>query len=98
MAYRIIFEDVKKTINEIAILDGVPNVGDDVAITYRDYNGHLTGKVVAHPVKHRTFGYEKFNRPAGYSSSPLDSAMHLTTVHVLLGDPVHPVVFEKTED
>ena len=96
MAYRIIFKDVKKTVHEIAILDGVPNVGDDVSITYRDMNGHLTGKVAAFPVKHRTFGYEKFNRPAPLS--PLDNAMHLTTVHVLLGDPVHPIVFEKTED
>lgn len=97
MGYRIIFEDVKKTIHEITFLDGVPNVGDDIAITHRDHNGHLTGKVEAFPVKHRTFGYDKFNRPEGYSS-PLDNAMNLTTVHVLLGEPVHPIVFEKAED
>jgi len=96
MGYRIIFEDVKKTIREVAILDGVPNVGDNIAITYRDQNGHLTGEVVAFPVKHRTFGYEKFNRPAG--SSHLETAMNLNTVHVLLGEPVHPIVFEKAED
>ena len=96
MAYRIIFEDVKKTIHEVAILDGVPNVGDDIAITYRDRSGKLTGEVVAHPVKHRTFGYDKINRPADWS--PLDNAMYLTTVHVLLGEPVHPIVFEKAED
>ena len=97
MAYRIIFEDVKKTIHEIAILDSVPNVGDDIVITYRDYSGQLTGKIDAFPVKHRTFGYEKYDRPAGYGS-PLDNGMHLTTVHVLLGDPIQPVVFEKPED
>ncbi|KKL05271.1 hypothetical protein LCGC14_2607710 [marine sediment metagenome] len=97
MAYRIIFEDVKKTIHEITILDSVPNVGDDIVITYRDYAGHLTGDQDAFPVKHRTFGYEKFDRPAGYSA-PLDNGMHLTTVHVLLGDPIQAVVFEKAED
>ena len=97
MAYRIIFEDVKKTIHEITILDSVPNVGDDIVITYRDYAGHLTGDQDAFPVKHRTFGYEKFDRPAGYSS-PLDNGMHLTIVHVLLGDPVDPIVFEEAED
>ena len=96
MAYRIIFEDVKKTIHEISILDSVPNVGDDIAITYRDQSGHLTGKTVAFPVKHRTFGYDKINRPEGYSS-PLDNVMYATTVHVLLGEPVHPIVFEKAE-
>ncbi len=97
MAYRIIFEDVKKTIHEVTILDSVPNVGDDIVITYRDYSGQLTGKVDAFPVKHRTFGYEKFDRPAGYVT-PLDNGMHLTTVHVLLGDPIQAVVFEKVED
>ena len=97
MGYRIIFEDRAKTISEITFLDGVPEVGDDITITYRDYNGHLTGKVASFPVKHRTFGYEKFDRPAGYSS-PLDNGMHLTTVHVLLGEPVHPIVFEKAEN
>jgi len=96
MAYRVIFEDLKKTIHEIAILDGVPNVGDDIVITYRDYTGHLTGDIDAFPVKHRTFGYEKFDRPAG--TSPLDRAMYLTTVHVLLGDPIQSVVFETPED
>lgn len=96
MAYRIIFEDVKKTIHEIAILDSVPNVGDDIAITHRDQNGHLTGELVAFSVKHRTFVYEKFNRPAPLS--PLDNAMNLNTVHVLLGESVHPIVFEKAED
>lgn len=96
MAYRIIFKDVKNTIREVAILDGVPNVGDNIAITYRDATGKLTGEVVAFPVKHRTFGYDKINRSAG--SSPLDNGMYLTTVHVLLGEPVHPIMFEKAED
>ncbi len=97
MAYRIIFEDVKKTIHEIAILDSVPDVGDNIAITYRDYNGKLTGEIVAFEVRHRTFGYEKYERPAGYSSH-LETAMHLNTVHILLGDQVHPIMFEKAED
>lgn len=97
MAYKVIFEDVKKTIHELTILDSVPNVGDDIVITYRDYAGNLTGVVDAFPVKHRTFEYEKFDRPAGYVA-PLDNGMHLTTVHVLLGEPVHPVVFEKAAD
>ena len=96
MAYRIIFEDVKKTIHEIAILDSVPDVGDDIAITYRDHSGRLTGEVAAFSVKHRTFAYDKYNRSA--SLSMLDSSMHLVTVHVLLGDPVHPIVFEKAEN
>ncbi len=96
MAYRIIFEDVKKTIREIAILDGVPNVGDNIAITYRDLNGRLTGKVVAFEVRHRTFGYEKFDRPEDEMRRGV--AMHLATVHVLLGDEVHPILFEKAED
>lgn len=97
MAYKVIFEDVKKTIHEVTILDSVPNVGDDIAITYRDYVGHLTGAVDTFSVTHRTFEYEKFDRPADYVA-PLDNGMHLTTVHVLLGDPVHPVVFEKATD
>lgn len=95
MAYRIIFEDVKKTIHEIAFLDGVPNVGDVISITHYDASAHPTGEVTAFPIKHRTFEYSKFHRPAGGS---LDSHMHLDTVHILLGDPVQPVVFEKTED
>lgn len=96
MAYRVIFEDVKNTIHEVAILDSVPNVGDDIMITYRDQDGRLTGDEDAFSVKHRTFGFEKFDRPVGLS--PLDNAMRLVTVHVLLGDSVHPIVFEKPED
>jgi len=96
MGYRIIFEDVKKTIHEIAFLDSIPNVGDDIAITYRDLNGNLTGELVAFSVKHRTFVYEKFDRPAPLS--PLDNGMNLNTVHVLLGESVHPIMFEKAEN
>ena len=95
MGYRIIFEDVKKTIHEITFLDGVPNVGDDIAITYRDQAGNLTGEIAAFSVTHRTFVYEKYDRPAG---DLIDGAMHLNTVHVLLGESVHPIVFEKPED
>ncbi len=95
MAYRIIFEDVKKTIHEISILDSVPSVGDDIAITYRDSSGHLTGELAAFSVKHRTFVYEKYDRPA---DDLIDNSMHLNTVHVLLGESVHPIMFEKTED
>ena len=95
MGYRIIFEDRAKTIHEIAFLDAVPNVGDDIAITYRDQAGNLTGKLLAFSVKHRTFVYEKYDRPA---DDLIDGAMHLNTVHVLLGESVHPIMFEKMED
>ena len=95
MAYRIIFEDVKKTIHEIAILDSVPNVGDDIVMTYFDPELKCIGEA-AFPVKHRTFAYKKYFSPPGGQS--LGNSIHLDKVHVLLGEPIHPIVFETPED